>query len=134
MEPDLKEMQRLIREIVDDVYIELGPGHTESIYHQAMKIGLQDARFKFETERDILILFRGRYVGTVRADLIVEGQLVIELKASTGTESAITDAEEQCKLYMRELRIQHGMVVIFPKRVGGKLIVNSINLADDLVG
>ena len=118
-----------IYRMAEEVYSALGAGHTESVYHNAMKIGLQDSGLKYETERDIVIKFRERYVGTVRADLIVEGRLVIELKASMGTDSALTDAEEQCRIYMKETRINYGAVVIFPKRVGGKLIVKQVDAA-----
>jgi GxxExxY protein len=115
----------LIRTLAGEVLEALGAGHTESVYHCAMKIALQDSGLKFETERDIILKFRDRYVGTVRADLIVEGRLVIELKASSGSDTAVTDALEQCRIYMRETKTPSGMVVVFPKRVGGKLVVAS---------
>jgi GxxExxY protein len=118
--PDIE----IVRTLATEVLEALGAGHTESVYHCAMKIGLQDAGLKFETERDIVLKFRDRYVGTVRADLIVEARLVIELKASTGTDSAVTDALEQCRIYMRETKIPSGVVVVFPKRVGGKLVIS----------
>jgi GxxExxY protein len=115
----------LIRTLATEVLEALGAGHTESVYHCAMKIAIQDAGLKFETERDIIIKFRDRYVGTVRADLIVEGRLVIELKASSGSDTAVNDALEQCRIYMRETKTPSGMVVVFPKKVGGKLVVAS---------
>jgi GxxExxY protein len=118
--PDVATVRKLASEVLDA----LGPGHTESVYHNAMKIGIQDENLKYETERDILIKFRGRYVGTVRADIIIENRLVVELKSSTGTDTAVSDALEQCRIYMKETSIPSGMVVVFPKRVGGKLIVS----------
>jgi GxxExxY protein len=115
----------LIRALATEILEAKGAGHLESIYHAALKIGLQDAGLKFETERVIPINFRSRQIGTVRADLIVEGRLAIELKSSSGTDSAVSDAQEQCRIYMREANIPNGLVVVFPKRVGGKLIVLS---------
>jgi GxxExxY protein len=112
---------------VADIHDKLGAGHTESVYHNAMKVGLQDAGYKFETERDILIKFRDIYVGTVRADLIVEGRLVIELKSSNGTDSVVSDAKEQCNIYMRETNTPSGVVVVFPKRVGSHPIVSPVS-------
>jgi GxxExxY protein len=119
---DIEKMRSLAESVLD----ELGAGHTESVYHNAMKIGLQDMGLQFETERDILISFRGRYVGTVRADLVVEKRLVVELKAATGTETIVSDAEEQCRIYMKETRTPTGVVIVFPKRVGGKLVIRSV--------
>jgi GxxExxY protein len=121
-EPDTEDVA-MIRALATEVLNDLGAGHTESVYHNAMKVGLHDLNLKFETERDILIKFRDRYVGTVRADLIIEQRLVVELKSSSGTDSAVSDAMEQCKIYMRETKVPAGVVVVFPKRVGGKLVV-----------
>ena len=116
----------MIRSISTEILESLGSGHTESVYHNAMKIALQDNGIKFESERDIIIKFRDRYVGTVRADIIIENRLVIELKASIGTDSIITDAVEQCRIYMKESLIPNGVVVIFPKRNSGKLMIHTI--------
>ena len=115
--PDIAIIRKLATEVLDA----LGAGHTESVYHNAMKVGIQDENLKYETERDIVLKFRGRYVGTVRADLIVEARLVIELKSSSGTDTSVSDAIDQCRIYMRETNIASGIVVVFPKRVGGKL-------------
>ena len=116
----------MVRGLATEILSTLGAGHTESVYHNSMKIGLQDANLKFETERDIIIKFRGRYVGTVRADLIVENRLVIELKSSSATDSVVSDAIEQCRIYMRETATPSGVVVVFPKRSCGKLIISVV--------
>jgi GxxExxY protein len=108
-----------IRQIAEEVLAELGPGHTESVYHNAMKIGLQDEGYPYESERDLPITFRGRYVGTVRADIIVDKWIVIELKAGTGSDTTVSDATEQCMCYMKETKISTGIVVVFPKRDKG---------------
>jgi GxxExxY protein len=110
-----------ICEIANDVYQILGAGHTESVYHNAMKIGLQEHHLMYESERDILIMYHDKYVGTVRADLIVENKMVIELKVSMGTDTAITEAKEQCLLYMQKTLISEGMVIVFPKRSSAKI-------------
>lgn len=101
-----------IFELAKEIYTSLGSGHTESVYHCAMKVGLHDMALKFETERDLPVTFRGRYVGTVRADLVVENSLVIELKIT----GKVEDAEDQCRQYMKLTGIQRGLVILFPKR------------------
>ena len=118
--PDIAVIRKIASEVLDT----LGAGHTESVYHNAMKIGIQDENLKYETERDIILTFRGRYVGTVRADLTIENRLVIELKVSFGTDGLVSDALDQCRIYMRNTCISSGIVVVFPKRVGGKLIIS----------
>ena len=121
--PPKKEPEDIakIHALADDVIASLGAGHTESVYHNAMKVGLQDEGFPYETERDLPITFRGRYVGTVRADLIIDKRIVIELKAALGGDTTVSDAVEQCKIYMKETNISLGVVIVFPKRENGVL-------------
>ncbi len=132
-EPEIKEMPApadksdLIRKLAEEVYAELGPGHTESIYHNAMKIQLQDAGFPYESERDIPVLFKGRYVGTVRADVIVNHEIVLEFKIA----GKMDDAMLQCRQYMKLQTIPYGFVVLFPKTVGGTVQVKDCTLPDE---
>ena len=121
-------MISIISDIAKDVYQELGAGHTEFVYHTAMKIGLQEHQLKYESERDILITYHGQYVGTVRADLIVEHEVVVELKVSMGTDAALLDAKEQCLLYMNKTSISQGIVVVFPKRSTAKIHIEHLTL------
>lgn len=112
-QPDDRENQ--LCKLAEEIYTELGYGHLESIYHNAMKVGLHDLNLSYETERDLPVTFRGRYVGTVRADLVVEGSLVIELKISGKME----DATDQCKQYMKLTGIERGLVLMFDKNGAG---------------
>jgi GxxExxY protein len=117
-----------IRKLVDEVVEALGAGHTESVYHNAMKVGLQDEGFPYESERDLPITFRGRYVGTVRADLVVDKRIVIELKSSLGSDSDVVKAIEQCRIYMKETKITQGIVVVFPKQEKCSVVFKWITL------
>lgn len=113
-----------IFELAKEIYTALGSGHTESVYHCAMKVGLHDMALKFETERDLPVTFRGRYVGTVRADLVVENNLVIELKIT----GKIEDAEDQCRQYMKLTGIQRGLVILFPKHDAGVIVFRCVKV------
>jgi GxxExxY protein len=66
------------------VYSELGSGFNEGIYHNALKIALEEERLKFQTEKSFDILFYGKNVGKLRLDLIVEDKVIVEVKALTG--------------------------------------------------
>jgi GxxExxY protein len=116
----------LIRKLADEVYAELGPGHLESIYHNAMKIQIQDTGLPFESERDIPVLFKGRYVGTVRADMIVNHEMVLEFKIS----GKMDDAMLQCRQYMKLQNIPRGFVVLFPKNAEGKVMIEDCSVPD----
>ena len=60
-----------------EVYRELGYGFLESVYRAAMTIALRDAGLRVETEVALHAWFRGRSIGTFRADLLVEGAVRI---------------------------------------------------------
>jgi GxxExxY protein len=64
-----------------DVHTELGPGLLESPYCVALVIALLAAGMHVEKEKTFPILYRGTKVGDYRPDLIVERQVVVEIKS-----------------------------------------------------
>jgi len=62
------------------VHNELGPGFLESIYRKALLFELQRSGLQAETEKEVIIRFHGQEVGRHRLDLLVEQQVIIELK------------------------------------------------------
>jgi len=63
------------------VHNTLGNGFQEVIYQRCLAIELEDAGLSFEREKEQVIYYNGIEVGTRRADFVVEGQVVVELKA-----------------------------------------------------
>ena len=63
------------------VHRALGPGLLENIYSRAICLELQEANIPFETEKPIPVWYRGQLLCHQRLDLIVAGQIVIEIKA-----------------------------------------------------
>lgn len=63
------------------VHKELGPGYMEGLYHDAMGIELEAEGLQFDREVPINVLYRGRPLRLQRLDLVVEKQIVVELKA-----------------------------------------------------
>jgi GxxExxY protein len=82
------ELARKIIGVFFQVYRELGYGFLESVYRSAMTIALRDAGLLVEPEVELHAGFRGRSIGTFRADLLVEGAVLIELKAARAIDSA----------------------------------------------
>jgi len=62
------------------VHKELGPGFLESAYHRALEIELAYRELWFESEKEIHLRYRGKSIGVHRLDLLIENQLVVELK------------------------------------------------------
>ena len=65
------------------VHKELGPGFLETMYEEALAIELTEAGLRFERQKLLPVLYREHLIGEHRLDLLVEGQVIIELKAIT---------------------------------------------------
>src|SRR5262249_34195503 len=76
-----EELSGRILEAAVDVHKALGPGFLECVYHNALRVALRKRGIAFETEKQVEILFEGQLVGEHFLDLLVEQQIVVELKA-----------------------------------------------------
>ena len=63
------------------VHNTLGNGFQEVIYQRCLAIELEKAGLDFVREKEHSIFYEGIMVGTRRADFVVEGQVIVELKA-----------------------------------------------------
>jgi GxxExxY protein len=59
----------------------LGNGFQEVIYQRCLAIELEKAKVAFVREVEQTIYYEGIDVGTRRADFVVEGKIIVELKA-----------------------------------------------------
>ena len=64
-----------------EVHRTLGPGFIESIYEQALCVELSSRRVPFRRQVPISVDYKGTMVGQGQLDLLVDGCLVVELKA-----------------------------------------------------
>jgi GxxExxY protein len=77
-----KDLSALIIAAFYEVYNALGFGFLESVYAKALEIALRRRGLRVEREVACEIYFMGEKVGLHRADILVEGRIVIEVKAS----------------------------------------------------
>lgn len=63
------------------VHSTLGNGFQEVIYQRCLAIEMANAGLKFSRETEHDIFYEGYHVGSRRADFVVEGQIIVELKA-----------------------------------------------------
>ena len=94
-----------------EVHSALGPGFQEIIYHNALKIALQDVGIKFDSERQYRIKFRDKEVGIHRLDLLVENKIVVELKAVESDMPLLFVA--QVLSYLKATNLQIGLIINF---------------------
>ncbi|MCR4347749.1 MAG: GxxExxY protein [Sulfuricaulis sp.] len=83
IEPD-KRLDQLASVIVDaalEVHRYLGPGYLESIYEEALAVELTLRNLPFVRQISIPVRYKGQSVGQGRLDFLIDGALVVELKA-----------------------------------------------------
>lgn len=94
------------------VHKELGPGYLETIYEQAMKLVLTEDGFNFEYQKEIKIEYLGTLVGTHRLDLLVENEIIVELKAV----KELADIHfAQLRSYLKATGLKVGLLINFSK-------------------
>jgi len=108
-------MDEMLRSVADNIWSSLGPGYSESVYHRAFEVALRDMRIPYETERIVPVFYLGQNVGNVRADLIIERDVVLELKSVSKLNETY---RIQTRNYLTLLGLTRGYLINFPDRVG----------------
>jgi GxxExxY protein len=89
---------------------ELGPGFLEQVYENALAHELRKAKVNVVQQQGIEVFYDGVNVGNYKADLLVEGRVLVEVKAI----SALGNADvAQCLNYMRGTRLVTCLMVNF---------------------
>lgn len=95
------------------VHRTLGPGFLESIYQKALLYELAKAGFKVESDRPIQVKYEGVIVGDFKADLVVNDELIVELKAVSGI---VVEHEVQLVNYLAATGKDIGLLINFGGR------------------
>ena len=92
------------------VHRALGPGLLEKIYRKAMCVELESRNLAYELERAICVTYRGVEIPGQRVDLIVEGLIIVELKAVTHLDQV---HRAQLISYLKTTGIRGGLLINF---------------------
>ncbi len=109
------ELTDKIISVFYDVYHELGFGFFESIYEEEMFRALKGKGLQVERQVPVPVWFRGEKIGDFRADLLVEGLVIVELKAARAIDSS---HEAQTLDYLRAMEIELGLIFNFGSKPG----------------
>jgi len=116
------ELTALILECAFDVIQELGAGFLESVYKNAFCIALEEKGLSVEVEKSFTVYFRGEKVGLYKADLIVEGSVIIELKCC---QCLLPEHQAQVINYLKATDISIGLLINFGnKKLGYKRLIH----------
>jgi GxxExxY protein len=81
----LEAIERIVNIIIGcaiEVHRNLGPGLLESVYRECLIIELRAANLRVECEKRVELTYKGHKISSaLKVDLLVEGCVVVELKA-----------------------------------------------------
>ena len=118
-----------VHALAREVYT-LGGGYSERVYHNAMEVLLRKSGIPYETERIVPITFRGHIIGNLRADIIVNNEIVLEFK----TIKTLNDqAEVQARNYLSLTGLKKAYLINFPPFPDREVEVRCI-VAEEQVG
>jgi GxxExxY protein len=109
---------------VFEVYNELGSGFLEEVYHESLEIELTNRSIPFVSKPKLTIYYKGRPLKKqYEADLIVIGEIVVELKA---VKALAAEHEAQLINYLKATRKRVGYLLnfsAFPRLQWKRLVV-----------
>lgn len=88
----------------------LGSGFLESVYEKALLLALNQKGLSAVAQQPLRVLFRGENVGEFFADLLVEGKVLVELKA---VKALAPEHQAQLINYLNAGGIEVGLLINF---------------------
>ncbi len=88
----------------------LGCGFLEKVYENAMVVELSRAGISVEQQKPMQVRYQGAIVGEYQADLVVDGRVIVELKAASKLDSI---HEAQLLNYLKATRVRVGLLFNF---------------------
>ncbi len=108
---DMKALCDQVRQTSYDIHAYHGHGHLEKVYENALAHRLKKIGLKAEQQHPIDVYDEdGTLLGEFFADLLAEGELVIELKA---VKAFAPEHEAQILGYLKSSRKEHGLLINF---------------------
>jgi GxxExxY protein len=99
------------------VHSELDAGFLEKVYENALRVELGEAGLTVKQQYPIPVKYHGEVVGDFFADLMVQDELIIELKA---VQNPAKEHEVQLVNYLAATGIDNGLLINFSSSVGIK--------------
>ena len=113
------EFEELVQTVIQCAYnvrLQLSSGYLEMVYQNALLIELDKHGLFAETEVAVPVYYDDVVVGGYKADIIVEGKIIIELKA---IQNLLPIHEAQLVNYLTATKIDCGLLINF----GGERLV-----------
>jgi GxxExxY protein len=71
-----------------EVHRHLGPGFLEAVYEHALEYEFSLRRIPFERQVSLAVIYKETCVGDYKADFVIDGKIVLEIKAASNPATA----------------------------------------------
>lgn len=95
------------------IHKELGFGFSEKVYEGALEVLLTELGMKVERQKDIFVYYHGQVVGEYKADMIVNGVILLELKS---VDKLIDAHDAQMLNYLKSTELEVGLLLNFGRQ------------------
>jgi GxxExxY protein len=107
---ELNELSHRIIGMAVGIHKKLGPGFQEKIYEEALLKEFGKAGIGFEKEKVVRVDYDGQSLGNQRIDLLVDGEIILEIKACT---KIIPIHRDQVISYLKTVNKKLGLILNF---------------------
>ena len=121
-------LQNLTRSVIGgfyDSYNKLGYGFHESVCLGGLCVELKRRNHSVEREVPIPVHYDGEIIGAYRADLVVDGELLVEVKATPGIDGV---HERQLRNYLACTTFEVGLILCYGLEPRHKRMIHTRNL------
>jgi GxxExxY protein len=115
--PPVLEKDALTQAVIGaalEVHRILGPGLLESIYEEALCYELRLRGLRFTRQKPVDVLYKGVVIKGQRIDLVVEDELIIEIKSVSSMPEVVL---AQTLSYLRTTGIRRALIINFGERL-----------------
>ena len=107
-EPD--ELTERVIGAAIEVHREVGPGLTEIMYEEALALESELRGIQFQRQVEVAVSYKGKPIGKTRLDFLVDGRLIVELKACDSLNQV---HRAQCICYLRATGLRTALLINF---------------------
>ena len=109
---NIEDITYQIRGAIFEVNRVLGHGYLEKVYEKALMIELRNRGLGVENQVPLKVTYKEEIVGEYFADLLVEGRVIVEIKA---VKHLLKEHQAQLLNYLKATGIHVGLLVNFTK-------------------
>ena len=124
---DINELTEIVIGCAYEVHNALGAGFLEKVYENALRIELEQVGLTVRQQEPINVFYRNQLVGEFFADLLIPGELIIEIKA---VRESAKEHEVQLVNYLNATLIDNGLLINFGPSVEVKRKFRQYNRQD----